>query len=150
MKEAEKLPPTPGISRGSLEHCGRGRILLGGPSGSTGATGDLLRVPCPAASLWDGIPGWDFSHKDALSIPRAMLALTGGGGRHPGWPARAASDALGSSLPKLGKEKGHPGGSALPSGYLYAQGWERGAGGRGGRSGASDCSHVEEKAVPAP
>ena len=92
MKEAEKLPPTPGISRGSLEHCGRGRILLGGPSGSTGATGDLLRVPCPASSLWDGIPGWDFSHKDALSIPRAMLALTGGGeGTQGGLPEPPAT-----------------------------------------------------------
>lgn len=46
----EKLPPAPSISRGFLEHRGRGRILPGGPPGSARPPLGICHV-CALASL---------------------------------------------------------------------------------------------------
>lgn len=86
--------------------------------------------------------GWEPGEKDAPSIPsprRGAGPSSWQGGQQQeslGSPAEPAAEALGSSLPKLGKEKGHPASSTLPSGYLYAAGMGAGRRGLGGWSGA--------------
>lgn len=141
----EKLPPAPSISRGFLEHRGRGRILPGGPPGSARPPLGICHV-CPGLAAW---PRADLCVNWGGNLEKKMLRAShphgaeqrclpgrGAAARELGQPRRAGSEALGSSLPKLGKEKGHPASSTLPSGYLYAAGMGAGRRGRGGWSGA--------------